>query len=230
MKLLHTLKSLGLLATLSLTALLGACGGDGTTTTPYDKAGHFTQVRTYISAQPGGGRCATPDGCYAQMTFAPDGTGTLIFSDIANRVSYSIKKDVLTTNLESLGDIPKTLKFDLLDNGRSLVRQDTGTVFNLKTQAVAVYRATGALACEPDTGISISQSAALLTAKQINVESSYCGYLANIIKPAVCGIPTDKVYVHLIAEDQVASAQKLGFSLANQDTASQVSQMACPQP
>jgi hypothetical protein len=225
---LHTLiKPLGALCILSLGALLNACGGDGTPST-YDKSGHFTQVRTYVSEQPGGGRCATPDGCFAQMTFAPDGSGTIIFSDIANRVNYSIKKDVLTTNLEGQGDIPKTLKFDLLDNARSLVRQDTGTVFNLKTAAIAVYAATGALACEPNTGISISQSAQTLTNAKIPVESSYCGYLANIARPAVCGIPTDKVYVHLVAQDQVAAAQQLGFSLANKDTASQVTQTPCP--
>lgn len=223
----HTrMRHLGALCIISAGALLNACGGEGTNGT-YDKAGHFTQTRTYISAQPGAGRCATPDGCFAQMTFATDGSGTIIFSDIANRVTYSVKKDVLTTNLEGQGDIPKSLKFDVVDNARSLVRQDTGTVFNLKAATVAVFRATGGLACEPGTGISISQSEALLTAKQISVESSYCGYLANIARPAVCGIPTDKVYVHLVPQDQVAAAQKLGFSLANQDTASQVTQSPC---
>ena len=120
---------------------------------------------------------------------------------------------MLTTNLEGQGDIPKSLKFDVVDNARSLVRQDTGTVFNLKAATVAVFRATGGLACEPGTGISISQSEALLTAKQISVESSYCGYLANIARPAVCGIPTDKVYVHLVPQDQVAAAQNLGLAL-----------------
>ncbi|HEY6528034.1 MAG TPA: hypothetical protein VIZ65_05030 [Cellvibrionaceae bacterium] len=216
------------LGVLGFASVLSACNGENApTNNAYEKAGHFTQVRTYISDQPGGGRCITVDGCFAQMTFSPDGSGTIIFSDIANRVSYSIKKDTLTTTLEGQGDIPKTLKFDIIDKAQSLVRQDTGTVFNLKVSTLAVYKQTGGLACEPDTGISISESEKSLTDAKISVESSYCGYLANIIKPAVCGIPTDKVYVHLIGQDQLAAAAKVGFNLANVDTASTVTQMPC---
>ncbi|RZA04758.1 MAG: hypothetical protein EOO68_07760 [Moraxellaceae bacterium] len=227
MKLVDTSTLLRAVSVLTFITALCACNAENTPGSSYEKNGHFTQVRTYISDQPGGGRCITVDGCFAQMTFSPDGSGTIIFSDIANRVNYSIKKDTLTTTLEGQGDIPKTLKFDILDKAQSLVRQDTGTVFNLKVTTLAVYKHTGGIACEPGTGISISESEKSLKDAKIAVESSYCGYLANIIKPAVCGIPTDKVYVHLIEQDQLAAAQKLGFGLANADTASTITKMTC---
>ena len=226
MQLPSTQKPLRAIGILGFVSLLGACGGEGSTNN-YAKDGHFTQVRTYVSDQPDS-RCAIPEGCFAQMTFSPDGKGTIIFSDIANRVNYSIKKDILTTTLEGQGDIPKTLKFDVLDNAHSLVRSDTGAVFNLKLSTLAVYKHNGSLACDPAPGISISESEQSLKAAQIYVESSYCGYLANIIRPAVCGIPTDKVNVYLIEQEQLAAAQKLGFNLANVDSPSTVTKSPCP--
>jgi hypothetical protein len=215
---------------LAVTALLSACGGTDTPDpTLYNKSGHFLKPHLYTNEKPGTQtRCAEPEGCISYLRFEPDGSGTVILSDIANRVSYSVKNNVLTTTLIGSGDIPKTMKYDVLEKAQTLVGQDSGVMYYLKPEPVAVYQATGAIACEPDTGISISQSVQLLADKDISSQSSYCGYLANIARPAVCGIPTDKVYVHLIAPDQVATAQKLGFSLANKDTASQVTQTPCP--
>lgn len=230
------IKQLATLACLAVIALLSACDGTGTPDpTLYTKSGHFLKPHLYTSEKPGTElRCTSPEGCVSYLRFEPDGTGTVILSDIANRVTYSVKKDVLTTTLVGSGDIPKTMKYDVLDKAQTLVAQDSGAMYYLKPEAVAVYRATGEIACEPNTGISLQQSAQMLTspaeiisAKPVMVESSYCGYLSNIARPAVCGIPTDKVHVHLIAQDQVATAQKLGFSLANQDTKSQVTPTPC---
>ncbi len=222
---------------LAVTALLSACGGTDTPDpTLYNKSGHFLKAHIFTSEKPGTQtRCVEPEGCIAYLRFEPDGSGTVILSDIANRVSYSVKNNVLTTTLIDSGDIPKTMKYDVLDKAQTLVAQGSGAMYYLKPEAVAVYRATGEIACEPNTGISLQQSAQMLTspaeimgAKPVVVESSYCGYLSNIARPAVCGIPTDKVYVHMIPQDQVAAALVLGFSRANETEASKVTPIACP--
>lgn len=213
---------------LTLIATLVACnGGTPPDDSRYAKNGHFISARHYVSEQPGGGRCLVPEGCFAHLDFATDGTGTLIFTDIANAVSYKIANNTLTATLIGLGDIPSTVQFDILDNAKTLVRRDSGAIFTLQPATVSVYRSAGARACEANTGIRLSDSEKLLSDASISVQSSSCGYLTNLVLPAVCGITTNKVYVHVIDIDQLAAAEKLGFTQANQTAANTVATTAC---
>ena len=201
------LKKILIAASLGLS--LFACTGGGSQST-YEKNGVFIEARTYTEASAANTDCGRFN-CVAQLNFTPDGKGTVIFSDIANSVTYKIKNERLTTDLVGAGDIPKKMEFDIIDNANSLVRRDTGTVFNLNVPTFVVYKSTGARQCEPDSGTSLAASQALLTNAKITLYKSSCGVITGVAYPAVCGGGTPNVNMHTIATTDVRTAMSLGY-------------------
>lgn len=77
---------------------------------------------------------------------------------------------------------------------------------------VLVYESSGKRQCEPATA-SPQQSAQRLANAGVDVRESSCAVLTRIAYPAVCGAPSGELFVHEIGENQLATAQRLGFSL-----------------
>ncbi|WP_417549985.1 hypothetical protein [Methylophaga sp.] len=75
---------------------------------------------------------------------------------------------------------------------------------------VMVYESRNALQCET-TGISPSESAAKLSAEDIEVTETVCGRRTGVAYPAACGMGTGTILIHKIAEADLAVAKKIGF-------------------
>lgn len=214
-----------LLVTLAVAASLFGCNGNSNNTS-YEKNGLFTEARSYTEVK-SAADCMPRFNCYAQLSFTPDGEGTVIFSDIANRVTYKIKNERLTTDLVGAGDIPKKLEFDIIDSAQTLVRKDNGVIFKLNQSLVEVYKATGALQCEPASGTSLTASAAALSKADIATSASNCGYITGIAFPAVCGGGTASVNIHSIASTDLQAAEGLGYKLVSKSS-TPIEKAACP--
>lgn len=75
---------------------------------------------------------------------------------------------------------------------------------------VMVYESRNALQCET-TGISPSESAAKLSAEDIEVTETVCGRRTGVAYPAACGMGTGTILIHKIAETDLAVAKNIGF-------------------
>lgn len=206
-------------------AVITACNGD-TKQTSYEKNGTFITARTYTEVRVTTD-CMPRFNCYAQLQFQPNGEGTIIVTDIANRVNYKIANEHLTATLVGAGDIPKKLEFDIIDNANSLVRQDNGMIFKLNSSSLEVYKATGARQCEQESGTSLSASAAALSKAGVATTGSYCGYISGIAFPAVCGGGTASVNIHAISSNDLAAVQALGYTLVS-ESKNPIEKTVCP--
>jgi hypothetical protein len=215
------LKKIITAATLGLS--LFACTGDNPPT--YAKNGVFIEPHNYTEADPK--QDCKGFNCVAQLSFSPDGEGTLIYSDIANRVTYKIKNDRLTTSLVGAGDIPKKLEFDIIDNANSLVQRDTGTVFNLKRPTFTVFKATGARQCEPGSGISLEASKAKFAEIGVTLYGSSCGVLTGVAYPAVCGGGTPNVNIHTISDLDIRYSLGIGY-IRVENSSTPIEKAPCP--
>lgn len=193
-----------------------ACNGEGEQ--EFIKGAAFAEPRTYehdlsstneqcLSGQP------TRFNCKPSLFFAPDGTGTAIFTDIANAITYKINRSTLTTSLKGAGDIPKTLKFDISADGKTLLQVDNGVIWQLRVDQtdIAVFINKGEKQCVEGSGLSLEQSAAALVAVGVEVEQSLCGYKSGVVFPAVCGAGTAAVNIHHIQLEDLAAAKTAGF-------------------
>jgi hypothetical protein len=56
--------------------------------------------------------------CYRTIEFSPDGTATVVLTGIANLAKYKIgsKSERIKLRAKSPGDMPKTMKFQLVDD------------------------------------------------------------------------------------------------------------------
>lgn len=78
------------------------------------------------------------------------------------------------------------------------------------TKNMIVYINNGAIQCE-STGQNGEQTAALLVAQGIEVKSTQCGHLTNVMVAAVCGIQDININTHEIAESDFDKARLIGF-------------------
>ncbi len=83
---------------------------------------------------------------------------------------------------------------------------------------IRVYINSGAIQCESD-GKTVAETALLLTQQAINVSSSQCGFLSNVVVVAMCGSIATNINVHQISSADLSKAQALGFE--NVDTLKQ---------
>ncbi|CAH0990069.1 hypothetical protein SIN8267_00152 [Sinobacterium norvegicum] len=74
-----------------------------------------------------------------------------------------------------------------------------------------VYSDTGALQCEPDSGMSIDESADILNSHGVEVSDSKTGQKSQMAVIAMCGGPTLDIYLHQVASDNLEDAKSLGF-------------------
>lgn len=214
-----------LLVTLAVSASLFGCNGNSNTPS-YEKNGLFIEARSYTEVK-SAADCMPRFNCYAQLSFTPDGEGTVIFSDIANRVTYKIKNERITTDLVGAGDIPKKLEFDIIDSAQTLVRKDNGVIFKLNQSLVEVYKATGAVQCDPTSGTSLTASTAILNKANVTTSVSNCGFLTGIAFPAVCGGGTASVNIHAISSSDLAAAEGLGYKLVTKSS-TPIEKTTCP--
>lgn len=73
-----------------------------------------------------------------------------------------------------------------------------------------IYESRNALQCET-TGLSPSESAAKLSAEDIDVTETVCGRRTGVAYPAACGMGTGTILIHKIAEADLAVAKNVGF-------------------
>jgi hypothetical protein len=75
-----------------------------------------------------------------------------------------------------------------------------------------LYRYTGSMQCAPEKGISPSDMAQQLAAREIPVNSFACGVDGAVV-PAACGVKSGDIYVIEILKVYEEDAKKLGFGL-----------------
>lgn len=73
-----------------------------------------------------------------------------------------------------------------------------------------IYESRNALQCET-TGISPSESAAKLSAEDIEISETVCGRRTGVAYPAACGMGTGTILIHKIAKVDLAVAKNIGF-------------------
>ncbi|TDJ06946.1 MAG: hypothetical protein E2O68_04190 [Deltaproteobacteria bacterium] len=71
--------------------------------------------------------------CFQYVEFRPDGTATLVLTDIANRATYDLdlEKRTIQVKSEGPGDMGPKMKFRLSPNKRALVEPSSYKVWEL---------------------------------------------------------------------------------------------------
>jgi hypothetical protein len=75
-----------------------------------------------------------------------------------------------------------------------------------------VYSDTGAKQCQPESGMTVAESADILLLHGVDVSASKIGQHSQMAVIAMCGGPTLGIYLHQIANDHLADAKALGFN------------------
>lgn len=74
-----------------------------------------------------------------------------------------------------------------------------------------VYSDTGAKQCQPESGMTVAESADILLLHGVDVSASMTGQYSQMAAIAMCGGPTLGIYLHQIANNHLADAKALGF-------------------
>ena len=71
--------------------------------------------------------------CFQYVEFRPDGTATLVLTDIANRVTYKLdlEKGTIQLKADGPGDMSPKIKFKLSPNKRAIVEPSSYKVWEL---------------------------------------------------------------------------------------------------
>jgi len=81
-----------------------------------------------------------------------------------------------------------------------------------------VFINDGSIQCESE-GLSEVETARQLKDYGVDVFQSSCGYVSNIAIAAQCGLGTNNINIHLIAENNVIDAENIGFKrISNLET------------
>ncbi len=86
-----------------------------------------------------------------------------------------------------------------------------GACNNSGSGGTKIFKYSGELQCEPDSGIPRDEMMLELTEAGIDVLCSQTGSDGNVY-PTVCGVPSGKINIYLIRSVNLEDAENLGFA------------------
>jgi hypothetical protein len=86
----------------------------------------------------------------------------------------------------------------------------------LRPGNTVVFEGRGRLQCDFTGGMTPAQSAMKLTAAGVDVLRSGCGAMTGVAFPAVCGGASGELLLHEIREENLDTAERLGFVQAEE--------------